>query len=130
MEQHMTTKKTTTIGWILSLIVIAFLLFDSVGKIIGIEQSVKATVELGYPENSISIIGLILLTSTTLYAIPRTSVLGLLFLTAYLGGAVATNFRVENPLFSHTLFPVYIGFLLWAGLLLRNKKIIQLINNK
>jgi hypothetical protein len=65
------TKKIT--GWVLTILVIVFLLFDSIGKIIGIDESVKATIELGYPESTIGVIGLILLGITILYAVPRTS---------------------------------------------------------
>ncbi|MCB0506574.1 MAG: DoxX family protein [Cyclobacteriaceae bacterium] len=75
-------------------------------------------------------IGIILLTCTLLYVIPRTSAAGMLLLTAYFGGAVATNVIAGNPLFSHVLFPVYFALLAWAGLALRNQRIIQFINNK
>ena len=64
--------------------------------------------------------GAILLTCTVLFLVPRTTVPGAILLTGYLGGAVATNLRIENPLFSHTLFPVYFGVLIWASLLLCN----------
>jgi hypothetical protein len=62
-----------------------------------------------------------------LYAIPRTSVLGAILLTGYLGGAVATHFRVGDPLFSHILFPTYLGILLWLGLYLREERLRTLI---
>lgn len=126
----MTVKTKKTVGWVLTTLVIIFLLVDSVGKIFGIDESVNATVELGYPQSSIFTIGFILLVSTVLYAIPRTSVIGLILLTAYLGGAVATNVRVDSPLFSHTLFPVYIAIFAWTGLALRNEKLIQFLINK
>lgn len=124
----MKTKKT--VGWILTALVIIFFLFDSLGKLFGMDESVKATVELGYPADKVFIIGLILLVSTFLYAIPRTSIIGIVLLTAYLGGAVATNFRVGSPVFSHTLFPVYMGILAWAGLAYRNQNLIKFISNK
>lgn len=123
-------KAKKTVGWVLTTLVILFLMFDSIGKLIGIDESVKATIELGYPANSVFIIGLILLVSTLLYAIPSTSVVGIILLTAYLGGAVATNFRVGSPVFSHTLFPVYMGILAWAGLAYRNEKLIKFITQK
>ncbi len=123
-------KAKKTVGWVLTTLVIIFLLFDSIGKLIGIEESVKATIELGYPANTVFIIGLILLVSTFLYAIPRTSIIGAILLTAYLGGAVATNFRVGSPVFSHTLFPVYMGILAWAGLAYRNENLIKFLMNK
>ncbi|MGE4288082.1 MAG: DoxX family protein [Salinivirgaceae bacterium] len=123
-------KAKKTVGWVLTTLVIIFLLFDSIGKLIGIEESVKTTIELGYPANTVFIIGLILLVSTLLYAIPPTSVIGAILLTAYLGGAVATNFRVGSPVFSHTLFPVYMGILAWAGLAYRNENLIKFLMNK
>jgi hypothetical protein len=100
------------------------------GKIIGLEESVKATVDLGYPENLVSTIGFILFIVTILYAIPRTSILGAILLTAYLGGAVATHFRIESPIFSHTLFPVYLAIIAWLALLMRNGNIVPFLMNK
>lgn len=120
----------TIISWVLTGLVVAFLLFDSIGKLTGMEQSVKATIGLGYSESSIFTIGVILVICTLLYIIPQTSVIGLILLTAYLGGAVASNARIHNPLFSHTLFPVYIALLAWAGLALKNEKLFQILINK
>jgi hypothetical protein len=82
---------------------------------------------LGYPESVIQGLGIVLLVCTILYAIPRTSILGAILLTGYLGGAVAANVRVGNPLFSHTLFPVYVALLVWAGLYLRDRRLRGLI---
>jgi hypothetical protein len=48
-------------------------------------------------------------------------------LTGYLGGAVATQVRVGNPLFSHVLFPVYVGVMIWGGLFLRENRLRALI---
>lgn len=114
-----TSTRNRTIGWILSGFIILFLLFDSIGKLIQPQEVIIATVQLGYPESIITGLGLLLLLSTLLYAIPKTSFFGALLLTAYLGGAVATHLRIQHPLFTHTLFPVYVGIILWIGLLLR-----------
>jgi len=73
-------------------------------------------------------LGVILLACTVLYSIPRTSVLGAILLTGYLGGAIATHLRVGDPVFSHVLFPVYLGILLWAGLYLRNGRLRALLS--
>jgi hypothetical protein len=73
------------------------------------------------------VLGTILLICTAIYAIPRTSVLGAILLTGYLGGAVATHLRVGDPLFSHALFPVYVGVLIWGGLFLREDRLRALI---
>jgi len=90
---------------------------------------VEGTIELGYPESAVFVIGAILLVCTALYAVSRTSVLGAVLLTGYLGGAVATQLRVGNPLFSHILFPVYFGTLVWAGLYLRDQRLRDFISN-
>jgi len=117
------------VGRILSGLVIAFLLFDAGGKLAKIDPVLKSMEELGLPAQSAMTIGVILLVITIMYAIPQTAALGALLLTGYLGGAVAIHVRVENPLFSHTLFPVYIGILLWVGLALRNPKVKDLFWN-
>ena len=106
---------------------ILFLLVDSVGKLIAIPAFVNATVQLGYPEPSVRVIGMILLLCLILYAVPRTAVLGAILLTGYLGGAVATQLRVGSPLFSSTLFPVYVGVLVWGGVLLREDRLRALV---
>lgn len=126
----MNAKTRKIIGWTISLLMIVFLVFDSSGKIIGIAQAVKATFELGYPTEAILPIGIMLLVFTILYSIPRTSIFGAILLTAYLGGAVATNLRVEAPLFTHILFPVYIGVLVWLGLAFRQENLLKLLTNK
>jgi hypothetical protein len=88
---------------------------------------VKGTAELGYPAALVVWIGAIELVCLVLYLIPRTSVLGALLLTGYLGGAVATHLRVESPLLTHTLFPLYIGAMLWGGLYLRERRLHALL---
>jgi hypothetical protein len=72
-------------------------------------------------------VGTILLICTILYIIPRTAILGAVLLTGYLGGAVASHVRVGNPLFSHTLFPIYVGIFIWLGLYLRDNRAKNLI---
>lgn len=86
-------------------------------------MAVEGTVQLGYPEGSLLAIGIIEITCVVAYAIPRISVLGAVLLTGYLGGAIATHVRVESPLFSHTLFPIYIAILVWGGLYLRDARV-------
>lgn len=104
----------------------AFLLFDAIGKFIKPAPVVEATVKLGYPESVILPLGFVLLVSVILYLVPRTSVLGAILLTGYLGGAVATHVRVSDALFA-VLFPVIFGVLLWGGLYLRDEKLRMLI---
>jgi hypothetical protein len=71
------------------------------------------------------VIGIALAICVVVYVIPRTAVLGALGITAYLGGAVTANLRVEAPLFSHTLFAVYLGVLMWVGLVLRRPELLR-----
>lgn len=108
---------------ILSTVGAAFLVFDSITKILGVKQVVDGTVELGYSHQLVPIIGVLLLVFSILYIIPRTRMIGLLLLTGYLGGAVATHFRVGSPLLTHILFPVYISLLLWVGFYLREESL-------
>ena len=131
MEGTINNKKGSRIaGWIISILAILFMLFDVFGKLTKPEAVVKGTMQLGYPESLITPIGIILLICTILYAIPRTSLLGAVLLTGYFGGAVASNFRVENPLFSNTLFPIYFAILVWAGVYLRNPSLRKIITHK
>jgi len=104
-----------------------FLLLDGVGKLVKPAPVVKATEKLGYPSSVIVPLGVVLLVCTVLYIVPRTAMLGAILLTGYLGGAVATHVRVSDPLFSHALFPVYLGIMLWLGLYLRDARIRQLV---
>jgi DoxX-like family len=115
------------IGWAMSGLMILFLLFDSAGKIMLEQHVVAATKAIGYPVDSIRTLGVICLACTILYAIPRTAILGAILLTAYLGGAVASKVRIEDPLFSSVLFGVYFGVLIWGGLYLRNRRLRRLV---
>lgn len=114
-------------GRIMSGLPALFLLSDGIMKLVKPESVVQATVQLGYPESVIVGLGIVLLACTALYLIPRTAVLGAILLTGYLGGAIATQVRVGNPLFTHILFPVYLALLLWGGLFLREQRLRALI---
>ena len=105
----------------------AFLLLDGVMKLAKPTPVVEATVALGYGEGVIVPLGVVLLACTLLYLVPRTALLGAVLLTAYLGGAVASHVRVGNPLLTHTLFPVFLGVLLWGGLWLRDAGLRRLV---
>ena len=113
-------KSRSWAGIVVSAIPTLFLLLDAIGKLVKPEAVVTGTIELGYPESVIVPLGIILLICTVLYAIPKTSVIGAILLTGYLGGAVATHVRLNNPLFTHQLFPVYLGIMIWLGLYLRS----------
>jgi DoxX-like family len=111
----------------MSALAILFLLIDAVTEFMGTSQSIVASVRPEYPGSLVPIIGIILLLCVIAYAVPSTSVLGAILLTAYLGGAMATQLRAGNPLLTRTLFPVYIGLLLWGGLLLREDRLRALV---
>lgn len=112
-------------GWVITGLVAAFMLLDAAMKFAKPSQVADAFVRVGWPMDLSVTLGTILLICTLLYLLPRTAVLGGVFLTGYLGGAVATNLRLHNPLFGYTLFPVYFGILVWVSLLLREPKLKQ-----
>ena len=114
-------------GRIMSTLPALFLLIDGVGKLVKPAPVVQGTVQLGYPESVLVGLGIVLLSCTVLYVIPRTAILGAILLTGYLGGAIATHVRVGSPLFSHILFPFYLAVLLWGGLYLRDARLRALI---
>lgn len=114
-------------GRIISGLAVLFLTFDAVIKLIVIQPVVEAFTKLGYDPNVAVGIGVLLLACTILYAIPRTAILGAVLLTGYLGGAVATHVRVSDPLLTHSLFPVYLGMLIWGGLYLRDRRLTTLL---
>jgi DoxX-like protein len=112
--------KRVWIGWSLCGLVIAFLLLDATMKVIAPPFVLEAGQSIGFAGVSMNRgLGLLLLACTLLYSVPRTAVLGAILVTAYLGGAVATHVRLGHPLFSHVLFGVYVGILMWGGLALR-----------
>jgi hypothetical protein len=114
-------------GRILTAISVVFLFFDSVTKLMLVKPVVDAMPALGYPVSLARPIGIILLACLIVYLIPQTRVLGAVLVTGFLGGAVATNVRIGNPLFTHDLFPVYVAVMLWGGLYLRNARVRALI---
>ena len=121
------STKAIWAGRVISALPVLFLLMDSVMKLMKLAPVVEATVKLGYPAETIVPLGIVLLTCTVLYVVPRTSVLGAILLTGYLGGAVASHLRVGDPLFSHVLFPVYLGVMIWFGLYLRDNRLRALV---
>jgi hypothetical protein len=114
-------------GRTLTAISVVFLFFDSVTKLMLVKPVVDAMPALGYPVSLARPIGIILLACLIVYLIPQTRVLGAVLVTGFLGGAVATNVRIGNPLFTHDLFPVYVAIMLWGGLYLRDARVRALI---
>jgi hypothetical protein len=114
-------------GRIFTGFIVAFLLMDGVIKLLTIQPVLDSFAQLGYPARYAVTIGVIELLCVILYAVPRTAILGAILLTALLGGGISTHIRVESPLFSHTLFGVYLGLIAWAGLYLREPRLRALI---
>ncbi|HMH81846.1 MAG TPA: DoxX family protein [Gemmatimonadales bacterium] len=104
-----------------------FLLFDGVIHMLKIAPVVDAFAQLGYPLSLALGLGVLELICVVAYLIPRTSILGAILLTGYLGGAIAAQVRIGSPLFSTTLFPVYVALLIWGGLYLRDDRLRALI---
>jgi hypothetical protein len=124
-----TGRRAFIAGWIVSGLLVAFFLMDAAMKLIVMQMVVDGSEQMGWPADAttIRLLGLTLLASTLLYAVPRTAFLGAILLTGYLGGAIATHVRVADPLFTHTLFGVYLGVALWGGLWLRDTRLRTLI---
>ncbi len=113
-------------GRVLSGLAGLFMLFDGVGKLVKPQPVVEATVRLGFPESSLTGIGIALIAATLVYLYPRTSVLGAIVLTGYLGGAVASQVRINEQVFS-IVFPVLFAAIVWGGLYLRNARLRALV---
>jgi hypothetical protein len=121
------SKKRLVASYVLTALVALFLAFDTAIKVLQLAPAVEGTTALGYPADRVLPIGVIELVCLALYLVPRTSVLGALLLTGYLGGAIATHVRVGSPLLSHTLFPIYVACLVWGGLYLRETGLRELL---
>lgn len=114
-------------GRVLGALAVLFLAMDAVMKLLSVPSTVEVTTQLGYPASVILPLGILEVILLAVYLVPRTALLGAILWTGYLGGAVATHVRVENPLFSHTLFPIYIAILLWASLCLRDRRVSRVL---
>jgi uncharacterized membrane protein YphA (DoxX/SURF4 family) len=117
-------KKKLWAGRIISALPVLLLLFSGVMKLMKPPSVLQGFAGYGYPESLIVVIGLLEIACTVIYAIPRTSILGAILLTGYLGGATATNVRVGNPA---CIMTVILGVLAWVGLFLRDDRLRALI---
>jgi len=121
------SKKSLWGGRIASGLIVAFLLFDAVIHLMKPAPVVEGFAKLGFPLRLAVPLGIIELVCVLLYVLPRTSILGAILLTGYLGGAIAIQLPTGNPFFGEVLFPVYIGVFLWGGIYLRDEKLRALI---
>jgi hypothetical protein len=118
---------TIIVGRVLSALAILFLAFDTGVKLAQMPVVAETLGSLGYPADLGFTIGIVELVCLVLYAVPRTAVLGAILLTALFGGGISTHIRVGSPLFTHILFGVYLGLLVWGGLYLRSERLRELI---
>lgn len=125
-ESTPVSKGALLAGRIVTGVVVVFTIFDGVTKVLKAQQVIDATIRIGFPESTIVGIGAALLICTALHVIPRTSVLGAILLTGYLGGATAANVRAGSAAFN-TTFPIIFGVLVWLGLFLREGRLRALI---
>lgn len=125
----MSERTMRRIGIGLTVLAAVFWIMDAGMKLANLPQVAETLGPLGWPPDrgTILALGLIQAASLVLYLVPRTSMLGAVLLTAYLGGAIATHLRVGSPLPSHTLFGVYIGLVTWGGLWLRSPALRRLM---
>lgn len=116
-------------GRVLSGLVILFLVFDGAIKLVPIRPVTDTMAQLGWPADAgtARLLGTLTLVAMLLYAVPRTSVLGAILLTGYLGGAIATHLRIGSPLLTHTLFGLYLGLMVWGGLWLSDGQVRRLL---
>lgn len=130
MTDAVPTKGQTTAGRIISGLLILFLLFDAGLKLVSPRTAIEYSPPgLGWPleTGTMYLLGTLLLVPTLLHIWRPTAILGAILITGYLGGAIATHVRINSPLFSHSLFGVYLGLMLWGGLWLRDPRIRALI---
>ena len=123
------SRAARLLGRVLSGLVIVFLLFDGAIKLVPWPIVTETMDKMGYgsSENFARSLGIITIVCTVLYSVPPTSILGAILLTGYLGGAIASHLRIGSPLFTHTLFGLYLGLMVWGGLWLRDGKLHSLI---
>ena len=123
VRQAPVSRRKILAGRIITALTVLFLLFDGAVKVLNLSAAVEPTTRLGYPAGIVIGLGMIELACVVAYLLPRTSVLGAVLLTGYLGGATATHVRIGDPFF----FPVVIGIMVWAGLYLREERLRPLL---
>ena len=121
------SRAASRTGVVLTVLLALFLVVDAVPKILQMPFVVQATEAMGFGASAVPIIGTVLLVCLVLYLVPRTAILGAVLLTGYLGGAVCAQLRIDAPLFSTTLFPVYFGTLVWVALYLRSPQLRRVV---
>lgn len=126
-SRSLVSDQARLVGRVLSGVVVLFLAFDVAIKFAATQEALEGTVQLGWQPHHLPVIGVLGLACLVLYLVPRTAPIGAILWTGYLGGAIATQLRVDNPLFSHTFFPIYVAALVWGGLYLRDERVRALV---
>ena len=123
------SKPARITGRVMSGVVVLFLLFDGAIKLVPLSVVTETMDRMGFGASDALArsLGIITIVCTLLYSVPPTSILGAILLTGYLGGAIASHVRIGSPLFTHTLFGLYLGLMLWGGLWLRDRGLRELI---
>ena len=121
------SRAASRTGTVLTVLLALFLVVDAVPKLLQMPMVVEATQQMGFGASAVPIIGAVLLGCLVLYLVPRTAILGAVLLTGYLGGAVCAQLRIEAPVFSTMLFPVYFGILVWVALYLRSPQLRRVV---
>jgi hypothetical protein len=117
------SKTSRRAGAALSALAVLFLLFDGAMKLATLAPVAESFERVGIPFHLARGVGLLEIACVALYLSPRTAALGAVLLTGFLGGAILTHLRIGDPLFSHTLFPAYVGAMVWGGLFLRDERV-------
>ena len=121
------SSRARWVGRVLSGIAVLFLVVDLSFKVFPSSQAIEAMTQLGWPAHHLPLLGVLEIACLALYLIPRTAPVGAILWTGYLGGAIATHLRVDNPLLTHTIFPIYVAALVWGGLYLRDARVRALL---
>ena len=122
-----TSSGTRRAGLALTAVAVLFLAFDTTLKVVAAKEAVDGTVQLGWAPHHLPVLAAIEVVCLLLYLVPRTAPLGAVLWTGYLGGAIATHLRLDNPLLSHVLFPIYVAAFVWGGLYLRDARVRALL---
>lgn len=117
------SRRARIAGYVVSGIAVLLLLFDVVAKLLRVPAVMQGMVQGGFQPHHVPIIGAIGAICLAVYLIPRVAPLGAVLWTGYLGGAVVTNLRLDLPLFTYILPPIYVAMLLWGGLYLRDPRV-------
>jgi len=122
----MNEKTKIKIGWVLSGLIALLLLYSAFGKLSG--QMTEGMVSWGFSEGEVMLIAIGEVASLILFLVPRTSSLGTLLLSAYMGGAIATHMQAAPPADSY-VFPSVVLVFIWIAAYLRIPGVLQSFKN-